>query len=57
MKSFLKVLGAVIVLIGVAILAIHHFEATHSNTLLVCGGATMIIGVAVQIITNKMIVD
>lgn len=55
MKNFLKYLGPILVLVGVAILAVYHFGSSQSNTYLVVGGLLMIIGAIGHVIINRKI--
>lgn len=53
MNALIKNLGVIILLIGVAILAIPALTNSMSNTLLVAGLAVIIIGYFSHIIINK----
>ncbi len=55
MKSFLKYLGPIIVLIGVAILAIAQFSGVLNNTHLLIAILLFIISIVVEIIVNRKI--
>jgi hypothetical protein len=56
MKNFLKYLGSLIILIGVVPLLIYHFGTVQTNTLLVAGGVTMLVGALLHVLLNKKIV-
>ncbi len=55
MKSFLKYLGPIILLIGTVLLTVYYFENTASNTLLIFAGAMMISGLIAHVIINKYV--
>jgi hypothetical protein len=55
MKTLLKYLGSIIILIGVALLAIYFFTKSSDNTYLASAGIIMIVGFLTHIITNKTI--
>lgn len=52
MKDFLKVLGAIIVLIGVLFLIIYYF-GIQKNIFLALGGISMLVGLLTHIFINK----
>ena len=54
MKTILGFLGPIIVLAGVIILAIYFFTQSSSNTYLIAAGVTMLIGLVVHVILNKI---
>ncbi len=56
MKTILKYLGAIIVLLGVVALAIYYYVAP-SNAWLATGGCAMVIGFLAHIIINRYIND
>ncbi|MBO8460265.1 MAG: hypothetical protein IAA73_08040 [Bacteroidetes bacterium] len=56
MKTILKYLGAIIVLLGVVALAIYYYVAP-SNAWLAVGGCAMVIGLLAHIIINHYIQD
>ncbi len=56
MKEFLKVLGAIIVLIGVLFLMVYYF-GFQKNILLVLGGLSMFVGFMTHVFINKFIKD
>lgn len=53
MKQLLKYLGVIVLLIGVAILAVYSAQGLKNNTILVVGLATIIIGYLGHIVINK----
>ena len=53
MNTIMKSLGAVILLIGVGILAVPAFTELRSNTVLAVGLITVILGFVMHIILNK----
>ncbi len=55
MNEFLKVLGAVLVFIGALILMAYYFGSP-SNSLLVAGGTSMVVGIIAHILLNKYVV-
>lgn len=55
MKSFLKYLGPILQLVGVAILAIYYFNQTPENTLLAVAGIIMVLGMVGHIVINRLI--
>ena len=54
MNTFLKNLGAILVLLGVACLAVYYFSLPE-NYLLVTALAVEVVGIATYIIVNKFI--
>ena len=54
MKTLLKYLGAIIVLLGVVVLVIYHLSVK-SNVLLVLSLVLMLIGVAAHILLNRRV--
>ena len=55
MKSFLKYLGPIILLIGTVLLTVYYFQNTGENTLLVLAGAMMITGLIAHVVINKYV--
>ncbi|MBP6610901.1 MAG: hypothetical protein KA206_07385 [Paludibacter sp.] len=55
MKSLLTTLGPILMLVGVAILAVYFFTASHNNAFLVAAGALEIIGVFVYTLSTKLL--
>ncbi len=55
MKSLITNLGPIIMLIGVAILAVYFFTNSHSNNYLISAGVLLIVGFFAHIILNKSI--
>ena len=55
MKDFLKYLGSIFILIGVAILVFYYFSNTPSNIMLGTAGAIMIVGLITHIVINKQL--
>lgn len=55
MKSFLKYLGPIMLLIGTGILAYYYFNTSPENTLLVAAGILMVVGLFTHVIVNKFI--
>lgn len=55
MKPFLKYLGPIFQLVGVAILAFYFFNQTADNTLLVIAGLIMVFSMIGHIVINKYI--
>ena len=53
MKEFLKYLGSILILVGVALLAFYYFGKMPSNVILASAGIIMIIGFITHIIVNK----
>jgi 1,4-dihydroxy-2-naphthoate octaprenyltransferase len=56
MNELLKMLGAIVVLIGVLFLLVYYF-AIQSNTLLALGGISMFLGFIAHILLNKFLKD
>ena len=54
MNALLKYGGIIIVLIGVAVLAVPQFTHTMTNTLLIIGLCLNAIGIILTIVLNKM---
>lgn len=58
MKSLLKYLGIVLVLVGAVILIVCHFQGnTSNNTILATSLVIMITGLIAHIVINKTITD
>jgi hypothetical protein len=55
MKSFLKYLGPIILLIGTALIAVYFFNNTPKNTILIVAGAMMITGLIAHVVINKYV--
>lgn len=55
MSSFLKFLGTILVLLGVACLAVYFFSTTQPNLLLAAGLGLEVVGVFTYVFTNKKI--
>ncbi len=55
MKEFLKYLGSILILVGVAILAIYYFGDHSSNLFLAAAGIIMVIGCVTHIVLNRNI--
>lgn len=53
MSSFLKFLGTILVLLGVACLAVYFFSTTQPNLLLAAGLGLEVVGVFTYVFTNK----
>ena len=53
MSTLMKSLGAIVLLIGVGILAVPGFTGLRSNTMLGAGLLVIILGVCVHILLNK----
>jgi len=54
MKTILRFLGPIIILVGVIILAIYFFTQSSSNTYLIAAGVTMLLGIVAHVILNKL---
>jgi len=55
MKSFLKYLGPIILLIGTALLAVYFFKNTPENTILIVAGSMMVTGLIAHVVINKYV--
>lgn len=55
MKSFLKYLGPILLLIGTVILAVYYFHNTAANTMLIVAGVLMVVGLISHVVINKYI--
>ncbi len=55
MKEFLKYLGSILILVGVALLAFYYFGKMPSNMILASAGIIMVIGFITHIVINKRI--
>jgi len=55
MKNFLKFLGSILILIGVALLAFYYFGNMPSNTILASAAIIMVVGCITHIMINKRI--
>ncbi len=55
MKSFLKYLGPILLLIGTAILAMYYFKNTPENTMLIIAGFLMVSGLVAHVVINKYV--
>jgi hypothetical protein len=57
MKSLLKNLGPILLLIGTAILGVYFFNTTPENTLLIVALILMVVGMLAHIVINKFVED
>lgn len=55
MNEFLKYLGSILILVGVALLAFYYFGNMPSNVILASAGIIMIIGCITHIVLNRRI--
>lgn len=55
MNELLKYLGSILILIGVAILALYFFGISQSNAMLATAGIVMIVGLVTHIVINRHI--
>ncbi len=55
MKTLLKYLGPIILLIGTILLGVYHFTKPAENILLIISGSLMIVGLIAHIVINKLI--
>jgi len=55
MREFLKYLGSILILIGVALLAFYYFGNMPSNAILASAGIIMVVGCITHIVINKHI--
>ncbi|MDL2289931.1 hypothetical protein LJB95_00820 [Paludibacteraceae bacterium OttesenSCG-928-F17] len=55
MKELLKYLGIIVMLIGVALLAVYHFSDFPGNGLLIGAGISIVVGAVGHVILNKYI--
>lgn len=55
MKTFLKYLGPIILLIGTILLAVYYFTKPAENVLLVVTGVLMVVGLLTHVIINRFI--
>lgn len=55
MKSFLKFLGPIILLIGTALIAVYYFKNTPENTILVVAAVMMVVGLITHVVINKYV--
>lgn len=55
MKSFLKYLGPIILLIGTALIAVYFFNNTPENTILIVAGALMVTGLIAHVVINRYV--
>lgn len=55
MKSLLKNLGPILLMIGTILLGIYFFNTTPENTLLIVAGALMITGLIAHVVINKYV--
>lgn len=55
MNAFLKYIGLIIELVGVALLLIPKLMSTTSNVTLAAGGACIVVGIVTYIILNNII--
>lgn len=53
MKSLLTTLGPILMLIGVSLLAVYFFTASHNNVILIAAGVLELVGFFTYILTNK----
>lgn len=53
-NQLIKALGPIVVIIGVIVLSLYHFTVLpQENSVLVCGGALLVLGVALYVILTK----
>jgi membrane protein YdbS with pleckstrin-like domain len=57
MKSLLKNLGPVIILIGVVVLAVYFFTGSNSNTYLLTSGLIMLLGLVFHVVINRIVTE
>jgi hypothetical protein len=57
MKSLLKNLGPILLLIGTGVLGVYFFNTTPENTLLIVALILMVVGMLAHIIINKFVED
>lgn len=55
MKSLLKYLGPIMLLIGTILLSIYFFNNTPENTILIVAGALMVSGLIAHVVINKYV--
>lgn len=55
MKTFLKYLGPIILLIGTILLTVYYFTKPAENVLLVVTAALMVVGLITHIVINRFI--
>lgn len=55
MKSFLKYLGPIFLLIGTALLTVYFFNNTPKNTILIVAGVLMVTGLIAHVVINKYV--
>lgn len=55
MKSLLKNLGPIMLLIGTILLSIYFFNNTPENTILIVAGALMVSGLIAHVVINKYV--
>ncbi len=55
MKTLLKYLGPIILLIGTILLTVYYFTKPAENVLLVVTGVFMVVGLIVHVIVNRFI--
>ncbi|MGL4992939.1 MAG: hypothetical protein ACRC6R_02205 [Bacteroidales bacterium] len=53
MNELMKYIGVIITIIGVAILAVPQFMGSTTNTTLLAGLVTVILGIVAHIVVNK----
>lgn len=55
MKSLLKYLGPIALLIGTILLTVYYFKNTAANTLLIVAAALMVSGLIAHVFINKYV--
>lgn len=55
MKSLLKNLGPILLLIGTVLLSMYFFNNTPENTILIVAGILMVSGLVAHVVINKYI--
>lgn len=55
MKSFLKYIGPIMLIIGTILIGTYFFNNTPENTILIVAGIIMVSGLIVHVIINKYI--
>ncbi len=54
-NEILKYLGIVVILVGVALLAVYHFSKYPGNGLLISAGIVIVVGAIGHVLLNKFI--
>jgi len=56
MKSVLKYLGTILVILGIVPLLVYHFGTVQNNAMLAVSGIVIVLGAILHVIINKRVI-